>query len=213
MHPHSSHALPLALCSRNGAGPKDVTNATATLLWIDEPFAVTAAHVVQAFLLRRQVDPDARVWLGELEITDFERRIVSISGSRDLATFRVAPEELLWIGKDAAFCSPRHWPPDPVTRGEEVVILGYPRDQWPAQLRFTFQVESATARRFGATLRRADMPASLSGLSGAPAFRVGRGGEFVGVVVDALFHNEVVRAQHANHLGRCGAVAHGSDAA
>jgi hypothetical protein len=205
--------LPLALCSRNGAGPKDVANATATLLWIDEPFAVTAAHVVQAFLQRRVVDGDARVWLGEFQIPDFEHRIVTVSPTHDLATFRVAPEELMWIGREAAFCSPHHWPPEPVTRGEEVVVLGYPRDQWPAQLRFTFHVESATARRFGATLRRVDMPASLSGLSGAPAFRVGRGAEFVGVVVDTLFHNEVVRAQHALHLNRCGTVADGHDAA
>lgn len=213
MHPLTSHALPLALCSRNGAGPKDVVNATATLLWIDEPFAVTAAHVVQAFLLRRQADRDARVWLGEFQIRDFEQRIVAVSQSHDLATFRVSPEELMWIGRDAAFCSPHRWPPEPVTRGEDVVVLGYPRDQWPAQLQFTFRVESTTARRFGATLRQVDMPASLSGLSGAPAFRVGRGAEFVGVVVDTLFHNEVVRAQHALHLDRSGTVSNGHDAA
>ncbi len=110
----------------------------------------------------------------------------------------------MWIGREASFYNPRHWPPQPVRPGEEIVVLGYPRDQWPAQLTFTFCVESATARRFGAVLRRVDMPASLNGLSGAPAFRAGRPAEFVGVVVDSLFHNEVVRAQHAFHLDRCG---------
>ena len=85
--------------------------------------------------------------------------------------------------------------------------MGYPRDQWPAQVEYTFTVESVAPRRFSAVLQSARMPGRLAGLCGAPVFRV-RGGErtFVGVVTETLFHNEVIRCQHARHVDTCGQV-------
>lgn len=208
-----SHALSLAVVPSQHEGRWPVRSASAALLWIDRPFAVTAAHVVDECLALLDADPAAEVWLGCLRVPDLRERLLCRCARHDLATIRVEPEELVHLGDACAFHNPTAWPPEAVAPGDEIVVHGYPRDQWPAQVEFRFAVESAVDRRFTAMLRSARMPGRLAGLCGAPAFRR-RGAEvaFVGVVTETLFHNELIRCQHARHVDTCGQVT-GSSAA
>lgn len=209
MRPLSSYALPFSYVSRNGAGPKEVLSASSILLWVDQPFAVTAAHPVLEYLKRLENDETGRVWLGQLQLDDVPGRLVCLSEQHNLATLRVSPEELDALGPRAAFYNPLRWPPTVVDPGEEVQVLGYPRDQWPAPLTYTFRVERVAARRFRAVLSSVDMPGHMEGLCGAPVFRAGASPEFVGIVVESLFHNEVVQAHHALYVDQCGQVESG----
>jgi hypothetical protein len=211
--PPSSHAIPLRLCHPEWPCPSEGLSATAGLLWLDRPFAVTAAHVVEGLLAARRRWPGSRIWLGEMEVVDLRERLLSFREEHDLATLEIRPAELSRLGGEAAFYNPPCWPPRPARVGEEIAVVGYPRDQWPSAIAFTFHIESATERRFGASLAHVGMPGRLAGLSGAPAFRTGEQPELVGVVVDSLFHNEVVRAQHIRHMDPCGIVTAGADLA
>lgn len=209
MIPHErlrTHSLPIAYVPSDGSDPEGMHNASATLLWIDRPFAVTVAHVVRHYLERQAKDPRAEVWIGRMRVPDLAERVLCMSERHDLATLRLGAEELGDLGDDWTFHNPVQWPALAVEPGDRVVVLGYPRDQWPAQVRYEFQVEGTQERRFTAVLDHAAMPGRLAGLCGGPVFRVGARAEFVGVVTEALFHNEVIRCQHALHVDPCGLV-------
>lgn len=201
-----THSLPIACVPSRGTDPEGMHNASATLLWVDRPFAVTVAHVVRQYLQRLKDDPGAEIWLGRMRVHDLASRVLCMSERHDLATLRLAPEELGDLGDDWTFHNPVQWPALAVEPDDRVVVLGYPRDQWPAQVRYDFHVESTQERRFTALLDHATMPGMLAGLCGGPVFRLGARAEFVGVVTEALFHNEVIRCQHARHVDPCGQV-------
>lgn len=201
-----THSLPIAFVPSRDEGAGHLHNASATLLWVDRPFAVTVAHVVRQYLERLREDPEGEVWIGKMKVDDLAERVLCSSERHDLATLRLEPDELGELGDDPTFHNPPRWPAAPVREGERIMVLGYPQDQWPAQVQFTFLVESTQERRFTATLEHTTMPGRLAGLCGGPAFRTGPDTDFVGVVTEALFHNEVIRCQHAHHVDTCGQV-------
>jgi hypothetical protein len=204
-----SHSLPVSYGSTQHGASQEIFNASAALLWVDRPFAVTAAHVFLELSQKLKKDPAGRVWLGQMELGNLDSRVLCLSHRHDLVTLRVEPEELAQLSEDARFLNPEHWPPPYARAGEEIVVLGFPRDQWPAQIAYGFRVESTSENRFAALLEQTDMPGRLAGLCGAPAFRGpldGNGHEFVGIVVEALFHNELICCQHARHVDTCGNV-------
>ena len=203
-----SHSLPVAFVPSHHEGAGTIHSASAALMWIDRPFAVTAAHVVDQFLERLDADPQASVWIGQMRVDDLRDRLLCTSERHDLATIRVRPEELGDLGDSCSFHNPAQWPPPTVKAGDEITVLGFPRDQWPALVQYSFRVEGIAARRFSCVLESAAMPGRLAGLCGAPVFRV-RGLEtvFCGVVTETLFHNQVIRCQHALHVDTCGQVA------
>lgn len=210
----ADHSIAISISHPDEIWSEPSVSASGGLLWVDEPFVVTAAHVVRGLIVEQERRPGSVVWLGRLALRDLSTRILSLSEDHDLATLRVRPHELHLLGERAAFFSPQVWPPAQAAPNDLILVAGYPRDQWPARIEFTFRVESATDRRFGASLVCAGMPGCLAGLSGAPAFRVSGGSlEMVGTVVDALFHNEVVRAQHIRHMDPCGILPAGVDLA
>lgn len=201
-----THSIPIALVPSNDHESEGMHNASATLLWVDRPFAVTVAHVLRRYLERLREDPRAEVWLGGMRIHDLADRVLCLSDRHDLATLRVEPDELPDLGEDWTFHNPEQWPAPAVDTNDRVIVYGYPRDQWPAQVSYEFRVETAQERRFTAILDHASMPGRLAGLCGGPVFRVSPRAEFVGVVTEALFHNEVIRCQHAHHVDPCGQV-------
>lgn len=202
-----SHSLPIALVPSQHEGTGPIRNASASLLWIDRPFAVTVAHVVDECLERFRSDPGAGVWLGNMKVDDLSDRLLCIDRRHDLATLRLEPEELVHLGDEWTFHNPLHWPAPAAEPGDRVTVLGFPQDQWPAQVQYSFVVEKTVARRFSALMEGAVMPGRLAGLCGGPAFRLhGAEAQFVGVVTEALFHNEVIRCQHARHVDTCGQV-------
>jgi hypothetical protein len=183
-----------------------VVSASSVLLWVDHPFVITAARSVLDYRERLLHEPHGRIWLGRLELCDLPRRLVCLSEAHNLATLRVAPDELDALGPSAAFYNPLRWPPQAVQPGEPIEVLGYPRDQWPAPLTYRFRAESGNDQRFRALLTGVDMPGHLEGLCGAPAFRrvPGHEAELVGVVVESMLHNEEIVVHRAGELDHCG---------
>jgi len=194
------HALPLSLITRNGAGPKDIHGASAALLWVDRPFAVTSGRVLSQFMRRLREDDTARLCLGRLRVANVASRVISLSHQSSLATLHVDPDELEHIDDDVSFYNPLRWPPTPPRESEELIVMGYTLDQWPATLTFRYKVERVEPHRVEAQLVESKMPGRLPGICGAPVYRVGSPPEFVGVVVDSMFHNELVHIQHATSL-------------
>lgn len=210
MHTLASYAVPFSYVSRRDPGAGDVLGASSVLLWVDHPFVITAARPLRQYRERMLREPNGRVWLGQLRLDDLEQRLVCLSETHNLATLRVSPEELDELGPQAAFYNPLRWPPQTVQSGETIEVLGYPRDQWPAPLAYTFCAEAPDGQRFRAMLTNAEMPGHLEGLCGAPAFRrvAGREPELVGVVVESMFHNEEIVVHLAGELDHCGRLNH-----
>ncbi len=204
----TSHALAISCGYRDATGVSEVVGASATLLWLDRPFVVTAAKTVRHFSKLLANDPNGRIYLGQLELPNPVSRLTCIDDRHNLATIAVRPNELDRIGPDLAFYNACHWPPRPAEPGEVVQVTGYPRDQWPAALHYTFEVQSVGKARFSAALRGWDMPGRMEGMCGAPVFRAGAQPELVGVVTDSMFHNELIRAQHAGAVDECGNLVH-----
>jgi hypothetical protein len=206
MHSLASYAVPFSYVSRRDPGVGDVLSASSVLLWVDHPFVITAAQPVMEYRERMAREPNGCVWLGRLRLEDLAQRLVCLSELHNLATLRVSPDELDELGPTAAFYNPLRWPPRVVEAGETIEVLGYPRDQWPAPLTYTFRAEAGDGRRFAAQLTNADMPGHLEGLCGAPAFRrgTGREPELVGVVVESMLHNEEIIVHLAGELDHCG---------
>lgn len=207
----STHAVPLSFSSREVESAHDIDHASAALLWVDRSFAVTTAHMVREFQRRLREDPSGSAWLGGLELWgpgtgDAAERLLCISDEADVATILVRPDELLELGGQAAFHSPLQWPPGPVRPGDQIVACGYPQDQWPACVESTFVVDDVDETGFCAHLQHADMPGRLAGMCGAPCFRRGVTDEFVGVVLESMFHNSELRALHAAHVDHCGSI-------
>jgi len=200
MPPLCHHILPVTCAAGEGTPTAEFHTAVATLVWLDRPFAITCARVVEFVRDRRRHDPTCGVWLGRLPLLDLEDRVLSLDSGRNLATLRISPDELDDLGPDATFFNPLRWPPQPVC------VVGFPRDQWPAALRYRFEVESVGEHRFGGRLVQVPMPGRHGGLCGAPIFRGGRSLELVGVVTESLFHNEAIRGQHIRWIGQEGAV-------
>jgi hypothetical protein len=196
--------MALSFVSRDQVEPKEVQTGSAALLWIDRPFIVTSAKTLDEFRARLAADPTGYVLIGGLPVRDLAARVLAHSGPAGLASLRVEPDELSHIGDTVSFYSPLRWPPQTVAVGESVRIAGFPKDQWPAPVEYRFRVEKVCEHRFHAVLEHAAMPGRLTGLCGAPAFRAGTPAEFVGVVVESMFHNEVLRVQHARCFDGCG---------
>lgn len=206
MPPVCHHIVPLSCSVGEGTAAAEFHTAVATLVWLDRPFAITCARVVEFLRERGRQDPSCRAWLGRMPLQDLEDRILDLDPARNLATLKVAPEELDDLGPEATFFNPLRWPPQPVSPAEAVCVVGFPRDQWPASLSYRFEVESVGEQRFGGRLLDVPMPGRLGGLCGAPILRGGRSLELVGVVTESLFHNEAIRGQHIRWIGQEGAV-------
>lgn len=200
------HALPISLVTHNGAGPKEIHGASAALMWVDRPFAVTSGSALSSFMQRLRQDDTAQLCLGRLRLSNLASRVLSFSHQSSLATLHVDPDELEHIDDDVSFYSPLRWPPAPPRGGEQLIVMGYTLDQWPATLTFRYRVESTGPHGFEACLLESRMPGRLEGICGAPVYRVGSPPEFLGVVVEAMFHNELIRIQHAGALDQCGRV-------
>jgi hypothetical protein len=90
------------------------------------PFAVTAAHVFDAFLDDRQTHRVRSCQIGNVEFNPEERLIASgTSRGIDIATFRVTTDEIAATGKRVVRGSNGAWPPPPNV-GETIFFGGFP---------------------------------------------------------------------------------------
>jgi hypothetical protein len=92
-------------------------------------FAVTADHVVQAYLDRKAERPDVICQIGSIAF-DPEARLIDRDRHLDIATFRVDYRELRKDGKIAHHPPTAVWPPKPPDPGKGVFFAGFPRVYW-----------------------------------------------------------------------------------
>ena len=87
------------------------------------PFAVTADHVYDAYLKRKQNDPSIACQVLDLRF-DPEERLIDRDPTLDIATFRIEEREVEGMGK--WIHKPAQWPPLPPEEGKGVYTVGFP---------------------------------------------------------------------------------------
>ncbi len=88
-------------------------------------FAVTADHVYQAYLSRKEDDPGLLCRIGAVPFVP-EERLIDRDPERDIATFRIEEQEVVRAGKAVYNPSPESWPPEPPHQGQGVLFAGFP---------------------------------------------------------------------------------------
>lgn len=128
---------PLQYCKAAflGARPKRgrplrVFNGTATFLELPSGiYAITCAHVVDAYLVELNASKDALFQIGLSEIC-IEEQLVCKNDVVDLATIRLKPEQVCAFSKEGEIGSqvikPVAWPPRAVQPGEPLLFGGFP---------------------------------------------------------------------------------------
>jgi hypothetical protein len=106
-----------------------LTNGTAFLVDCDQGvFAVTAAHVYTAYRDAKRRTKEVACQLGDM-LFDPAAQLISCDdreGGSDIATFRLAPEDVAKINKPVLRSKPGEWPPRPADIGDFAFFAGYP---------------------------------------------------------------------------------------
>lgn len=193
------------------SGTTKVFNGTATLLELPSGiYAVTCAHVIDAYYDVRNELGDALLQIGMTEIS-VEDQLVCKNDTTDLVTIRLTTAQLDALQREGEIGSrvirPAKWPPEPVEVGQPIMFGGFPGAwrEWVAHDELVFgsfstagiKVTTSHSDRLSCQLERDYWISSvargdsdkaitlkeLGGLSGGPAF-VDRGlqFEFAGII-------------------------------
>lgn len=147
--------------------------------------AVTAAHVLEAYLAAKSADPSIVCQLGSITYNP-ESHIIDIDRRLDVATFSVS--SVVVGGSGSSPCRPLGWPPPAVATGDILLCGGYPgaiRKEHPATADLPFQwfLASATTsnEKIALTLDLDDCHVPLTGapltnlelggMSGGPVYK------------------------------------------
>jgi hypothetical protein len=87
---------------------------------------VTANHVVDEFRRCRERHPATRLFLRNVDLTDWDDRFIGGNEECDVATFRVSDREFRAIDVRPLRAEPSSWPPPPPIVGCGVLFTGYP---------------------------------------------------------------------------------------
>lgn len=172
-------------------GGERLTNGTAFFVKTPEAlFAVTAAHVVRAFLEQKEAVFGA-LWatLKDMDaVVDLPHELIAIGKKADIATFRVTERVIAKLGKHPM----TGWPPKIPQVGKGVVYAGFPGTvrQRTAPREFSFGLvsggtvaDSVTETRIVTSIGRDDLVDTLGhglppedfdfrGMSGGPVLAV-----------------------------------------
>lgn len=160
----------------------------ATVCFVDTGstlIAVTAAHVLEAYIAAKRRDPDIVCQLGSITY-DPENCVVDVNLDLDLATFRVS--SVVVAGSGSSPSKPTSWPPAPVLTGDILLCGGHPgairREDGPtANLPFQWFLATAASSNknvvLALELNDCHVPLtgdplanhSLGGMSGGPVFK------------------------------------------
>ena len=207
---------------------------TASVFFLDfgdTLFAVTAAHVYDAYLEAKKRSGNRLNCQIENMPFDLEPRFAGRGESKelDIATFEISRDELATIGKHAV--SARSWPPPVAVEGQEVFLAGFscPSGNWAGWRPTSFglyvgqtpitkvtdeRVECAFEPEFWMAPEHASLPSAgfhTANLCGGPLLiPILNDGQWQfalgGVIADAVFNKAVhaVPARFINTDGRIG---------
>lgn len=219
----ASHVTYIFWTRRTLLGTLALRSASAFFLdFGDRVFAVTAAHVYEAYLRDKRISPRSIVCqLGNVTFRPEERiRSSDSSPACDIATFDVTRNEISRTGKQAVLTSP--WPPPTPVVNQAAFLVGFPGTLrfWLSRKAMTFglynglgpitalsdtTIKCAFEREFwvAAAGDRLPLPGQdLGGMSGGPVLLpLEADGAWhltlAGVISRAVF-NEVVYATRAH---------------
>ena len=231
-----SHALPvyfgIAPARRRAGEPATLYNGSATILQLPAALiAVTCAHVIEGFREAFRKDSRVHFQLGTCPVSILDM-IIAEDASLDLATIDLSALSSLGSlserDEDIPLTAlvPGTWPPAAVSRGERLIVSGFPGAGWRSEA--PDGIVDAPALTIGAiacdvdndgvvieitrdrwlseefqevpdTVRNVD----LGGLSGCPVFAVRSSLEFVGVVAMST-GADVVRVRSSRFINAHG---------
>lgn len=147
--------------------------------------AVTAAHVLEGYILAKRLNPDTVCQLGSITY-DPENHVIDINRNLDIATFSVST--VVVAGSESSPYTPTSWPPASVSPGDTLFCGGHPgairrEDGEIAHLPFQWFLASAASSNENITLNleldECYVPLTgdrlpnheLGGMSGGPVFK------------------------------------------
>lgn len=89
-------------------------------------FGVTANHVITEFKLQREQTNPLHLMIRNVDITDWDTRVIDTDTRLDIATFEVSKEEQSAIGTAVSTSQDMRWPPARGEVGKGAVLVGYP---------------------------------------------------------------------------------------
>ena len=126
----ASYCAPLYWAIRDEAGSFGSHNGTAFFLDVgDGLFGVTACHVIDGWLTSRATEDAGPLRLagnGTSVLIDFDKTAIAMDRDIDIATFRVAIDEVKSLGKQVLTGNQKTWPPAPPQERRGVYYAGYP---------------------------------------------------------------------------------------
>ncbi len=234
------YAIPVAFGRRpHPRETADINAATGSVVDLGEtPFLLTAAHVMEAALVRMR-ESRSHFMLGQVQL-QLDSRSVEMNPERDLATARLTPKERDTLEADGFYIvRPSAWPPPAPAAGSAVVLAGYP-GPWRLQLswdeldfrsfvilalvhevrddEFVCQLDSAYIVETRAVTSEEPPEVALPGLSGSPAFTVSNdpaklvAPQLCGVVKEGWSlgdGNLIVKYARVDHVSRSGHIGRG----
>ena len=121
----AGHVAPFFFLPGTPAQGTTINNGSVFFLDCSQgAFAVTADHVYQAYLSRKEDDPGLQCRIGEVPFVP-EERLIDRDPERDIATFRIEEQEVVRAGKAVYNPSPECWPPEPPHQGQGVLFAGF----------------------------------------------------------------------------------------
>lgn len=126
----ASFCAPLYWVNRIDIRQIEVKNGSAFFLDAGNgPFGVTAYHVVKEWQQHRENGSGPLRLGGEGNSVEFyyEDREIAFHRGIDIATFRIAPEEIRRIGKTIITGVQSSWPPKPPTINRGIYYCGFPQ--------------------------------------------------------------------------------------
>jgi hypothetical protein len=207
-----------------------INSGSGVLLKIDDdPFLVTAAHVVDHYLERLAIEPSLKLQIAKGSIAEVAQRIIAKTVKPDLVTLNMSGIDIKSFAEHLEYHEPPQWPSQRVVNKTEVILSGFPMayrevlfdyraikfDSFNLKAvvetvqedHFTLVVDADKVKR---TRPQALWPEAYGGISGCPVFALRKpmaSIEFVGISVQANESFHIITCHHADLIAGNGTFA------
>jgi len=226
----SDYAIPLFWGTPDNDHWQVCNNGTAFILDCGQgPFLVTAAHVYEGYLAKKEEVDEIVIQLGNIQFNLDEKELGNFGSEvLDIATFEITTDEIESLNKSILVGNQENWPPSVPADGNGVLFSGYPGQERleldDAEVNFGIYaaltpIESVSDRNIGCAFDRSEwidtaglgLPPEgfdLGGVSGAPLLVVDESPAGIfswrlgGVIYNASPSclGEIMLAHHAHYI-------------